>query len=395
VIDLQAVRAEIPALSSATYLNTGGYAPSPRRVYEAAFEAHRFEMEHGPDTRGIRSSVEARAEQTRGKLAELFGVTEAEIAFTRAVSEGIDIVAWGLDWQPGDEVVVSDQEHPTGRLPWLNLRERRGIDVKVVPLDRNGDGVLEALDAAITPRTRLLSLSHVTAESGLRLPAAEICQLAHKRDVRVLLDAAQAVGQFPIDLRALDVDFYATTGHKWLLGGAGIGALYVKGELLDEVKVSWTGAGAVEGASGRSDVPRWHAGAKRFEFGSRLWPAYVGYGVAVDWIREVGLEAIEARVSPLASSLKKELAGIDGVTVLSPDAPERSTGIVTFAIDGMPGDQVATALWERARTVCRAARAFGQVGTRISVAFFTSEDELSRLVDEVRKLARERVSLPV
>lgn len=395
MIDLAAVRAEMPALASATYLNTGGYAPSPRRVYEAAFEAHRFEMEHGPDTRGIRSSVEARAEATRGKLAGLFGVDEAEIAFTRSVSEGIDVVAWGLDWEPGDEVILTDQEHPTGRLPWINLRERRGIAVKVVPVGRNAEGLLEAIDAAITPRTRLLSLSHVTAETGLRLPAAEICALAHRRGVRVLLDAAQAVGQFPVDLRTMDVDFYATTGHKWLLGGAGIGALYLKRELLDEVKVSWTGAGAVEGASGRSDAPVWYPSARRFEFGSRLWPVYVGYGVAIDWIREIGLEAIEARVALLAASLKQELAAIDGVTVLSADAPERSTGIVTFALAGMPGDQVATALWERARIVCRAARAFDRVGTRISIAFFTGEDELARLVDEVRKLARGRVSLPV
>jgi selenocysteine lyase/cysteine desulfurase len=394
VIDLAAVRAEIPALANSVYLNTGGYAPSPRRVFEAAFEEHRRQQEAGPDAPGYRAAQTERVEATRSSIAAMLGVTADEIALTRAVSEGIDIVAWGLDWQPGDEVILTDQEHPTGRLPWLNLRDRRGVVVRFLELDRNGDRVVERLRELITPRTRLLSLSHVTAESGLRLPAAEVCQLAHERGVRVLFDAAQAVGQFPIDLRAVGADFCATTGHKWLLGGAGIGAFYVKRELLDELKVSWTGSGAVEGASGRSDAPRWLPNARRFEFGGRNMPLYVGYGVAVDWIRSIGLDQIESRVARLASDLKRELAAIPGVDVLSPERPERSTGIVTFALDGLPGDQVVPRLWERARIVCRAARAFGKVGTRISVAFFTSEDELELVLREVRELARAPAARP-
>src|SRR5438128_1072437 len=124
MIDLAAVRAEIPALSSSVYLNTGGYAPSPRRVYEAAFAEHRVQMEAGPDAPGYRAAQTQRVEETRASLAAMLSVTPDEIALTRAVSEGIDIVAWGTDWQPGDEVIVTDQEHPTGRLPWLNLRDR-------------------------------------------------------------------------------------------------------------------------------------------------------------------------------------------------------------------------------------------------------------------------------
>ena len=387
--DITALRAEIPALARTVYLNTAGYAPPPRRVVEATVDAYRFLQENGPDVAAVRQKVRDQAEAARASLAGLLGVTPEEIAFTRSVSEGINIVAWGLTWQPGDEVIITDQEHPSGRVPWLNLRDRFGVKVLTIPLDRDGDGVLDRLREAVTPRTRLIAMSHVTAESGLRLPAQQICELAHEDGLRVLFDAAQAVGQFSIDLRAIGADYYAMTGHKWLLGGFGVGALYVRRELLDEVAVSWTGAGATQASRPPNDELTWMHDARRYEFGGRLWPAYVGYGVAVTMVRDIGLDMIEARVAPMAAALKAELATIPGVTVLSPPDRSRATGIATFEIDGMPGDAVASVLWARWQIVCRAARAFGRSATRLSAAFFTTQDELSLACDAVRQLARE------
>jgi selenocysteine lyase/cysteine desulfurase len=228
----------------------------------------------------------------------------------------------------------------------------------------------------------------VTCENGLRLPAGEIAALAHAAGVRVLFDGAQALGQFPIDLHALDADFYALTGHKWLLAGYGVGAFYVRRALLDEVAVSWTGAGAAEHLDRETGRLQWWGGARRFEFGNRLWPSYVGFGEAVETLRAIGLDRIAARASGLAATLKRELAAIPGVAVLSPDDPARSTGIVCFRVAGHAGDAVARALWERAGIVCRAA--FGGSAVRISVAFFTTEDELATLIAAVGDLARGR-----
>jgi selenocysteine lyase/cysteine desulfurase len=317
-MDVAAIRAEIPALDKTIYLNTGGYAPSPRRVTDASFAAYRHLQENGPDVLPVIGRVCEQVEETRRSLAALLGVTAEEIAFTRAVSEGINIVGWGLPFQSGDEVVITNQEHPSGRLPWYNLRERRGIIVREVELTADVSLLLDRIDAQITPRTRLLAFSHVTPETGLRLPAKEICDRAHARNVRVLFDAAQSVGQFPIDLHTIGADFYATTGHKWLLGGSGIGALYIRRELLGEVAVSWTGQGATE--SGQPDLAElpWWDSARHYEFGGRNWPAYVGYGVAVDLIREIGLAAIKAHVASLAAALRYELETIPGVEVLTP-----------------------------------------------------------------------------
>src|SRR5215469_6015653 len=164
-MDVAAIRAEIPALDKTIYLNTGGYAPSPRRVTDATFNAFRYLQENGPDVLPVIRRVREQVEETRRSLAALLGVTAEELAFTRAVSEGINIVGWGLPLQPGDEVVITNQEHPSGRLPWYNLRERRGIVVREVELTADVGLLLDRIDAQITPRTRLLAFSHVTPET--------------------------------------------------------------------------------------------------------------------------------------------------------------------------------------------------------------------------------------
>jgi L-cysteine/cystine lyase len=386
-LDLEAIRNEIPGLKETIYLNTGGTGPSPRRVTDAIVESYRFLEEHGPDARGVYDVVYGQAEAARERLARFVGAGIDEIAFTRSVSEGMNIVAWGLPWQAGDEVILSDHEHPTGLLPWFNLRDRLSIVVKQVPLDEDPDTLLQRLDDAITPRTRLLSLSHVTAENGLRLPARRICELAHARDVKVLFDGAQALGQFPLDLHQIGADFYAMTGHKWLLGGYGVGLFYVRRDQLDQLSVSWTGAGATEFLDHVTGEHRWLDGARRFEFGNRLLPSYLGMGEAADFLSEIGLDAIEARAGEQADALKQALRDIPGVTVLTPSDPSLSTGIVCFAIEGMTGDEIARQLRERRRIVCRAA--FGHRAVRISVAFFVDAAETAAVVDVVQQLVEE------
>ena len=386
-MDLAAIRNDIPGLKETIYLNTGGTGPSPRRVTDTIIESYRFLEEHGPDAGPIKGTVQDQAESARERLAQFVGANTEEIAFTRSVSEGMNIVAWGLPWQAGDEVILSDQEHPTGLLPWFNLRDRLGIVVRQVPLDENPDTLLQRISDAISPRTRLLSLSHVTAENGLRLPAKRISALAHERNVKVLYDGAQSLGQFPLDLHDTGADFYAMTGHKWLLGGYGVGLFYVRRDQLDGISVSWTGAGSTEFLNRETGEHRWWEGARRFEFGNRLWPSYLGMGAAADYLSNIGLDTIEARAGEQADSFKRALGAIPGVTVLTPSDPSLSTGIVCFEIEGMTGDEIVEQFWERRKIVCRAA--FAHRAVRISVAFFVDAAELAAVVDVAQELARE------
>jgi selenocysteine lyase/cysteine desulfurase len=387
-MNLDRIRRDIPGLDSSIYLNIGGKGLSPQVVTNTVFDSYRHMLAEGPDAPPVREWMERETEAARGKVANLLGVEPGEIALLRSVSEGVNIVAMGLPWQAGDEIVLTDQEHPTGLLPWSSLRRRSGVELKFVPLTNDPDELLTRFAAAITPRTKLFSISHVTAENGLRLPAKEITELAHRHGVRVLFDGAQSVGQFPIDLRAIGADFYALTAHKWMCGGLGVGAFYVRRELIDDLDVSWTGAGAVASLDRATGEFEWLPDARRYEFGGRAWPLYFGFGAAIDYFDAFGGPAqVEARAGELADALKRDLASIPGVTVITPMDPALSTGIVSFEIDGLTGPDVASALWARWKIVCRAA--MQGTATRLSVAFFTSPAEIATARDAVATLARE------
>jgi L-cysteine/cystine lyase len=386
-VDVQAIRAQIPGLAENVYMNTGGVGPSPEPVNEALVGTYNRFQEHGPDHPDTKAWVSEQVELTRHRLARFLGVTEHELALLRSVSEGIDVVAWGRQWQPGDEVIITDQEHPTGMLPWYNLRDRFGVEVKQVRLIDDRELLLDRIERQITPRTKLLSLSHVTAENGLRLPAKEITKLAHEHGVEVLYDGAQSVGQFPIDLYEMDVDYYCITGHKWLLGGQGVGALYVRRDRLNDILISWTGSSANATLNRATGDHEWLEGARRFEFGNRFWPSYVAFGEAVAFINNVGAGVIETQAGELADTLKRELVAIPGVTVLTPLDPDLSTGIVGFEIAGLTGTEIAKHFWERWRIICRPA--FEGRSVRISCAFFTVSNELQTVLEATRTLARE------
>jgi L-cysteine/cystine lyase len=189
-IDLPAVRAELPALAHCIYLNTGGLGPAPRAATAEAVRLLQLIGEYGNDTPSVQEELDAGTARTRAALGRLFGVPAGEVALIRAVSEGISAVGHGLDWRAGDEVVITDQEHPAGLFPWLSLRDRFGVRLQCLPVhDASGaaprphtaDELLDRLDALLSPRTRLVALSHVTTETGVRLPAREVCALVHRR----------------------------------------------------------------------------------------------------------------------------------------------------------------------------------------------------------------------
>jgi selenocysteine lyase/cysteine desulfurase len=385
-LDVERIRSQIPALQRSIYLNTGGTGPLPRAVTAEIADTYRALGDGGPDVTEIRGPIEEQFERTRGAVADLFGVTPEEIAFTRSVSEGLSTVAYGMDWRAGDEVIVTDEEHPSGIMLWLNLARRAGIRVRKLPLVADRDELLSRLRDMVSPRTRLLSLSHVTTDTGTRLPAAEICRLAREHDVPVVFDAAQSAGQFPVDLRDMDCDFYACTGHKWLLGGWGTGMLYVKDDWTTRLNVSWTGSKA--GAwDPETDALEFADTAHRFEFGGRHLPLYNGMGRGIEFVESVGTENVETRVRGLTARLKAAIKEIPGAGLRSPEPPELSTGIVTFSVGGLTGAELNDRMWERWKVKGRPA--LSDTAMRLSVTFFNSDDEIETVISAIAALANE------
>ena len=385
-LDVAKLRGQIPALRKLVYLNTGGSGPLPRAVAEEIAGDYRALLEEGPDVPAVRDAIAEKYERCRDTVARFFSVTPEEIAFTRSVSEGLSAIAYGMDWSPGDEVVVTSEEHPSGIMVWLNLAERRGIAVKKLPLVADRDELLARLESIVTDRTRLIAVSHVTTDTGLKLPATEICSLAHQRGIAVAFDAAHSAGQFPIDLREVDADFYLATGRKWLLGGWGAAMMYVRKEWIAKLKVSATGLWAGTWDH-QTDELRFFDTAHRFEYGDRHMPVYNGMAKGIEFVASVGLANVETRVKELTARLKAAIEEIPGVSLRSPEPPEMSTGIVTFSVEGLTGVELSNQMWERWRILGR--RALDETAMRVCVAFFTSDEEIEVTVSAMSTLANE------
>ena len=385
-IDVERIRAEFGALDDCIYLNTGGTGPLPNSVVDEITGAYRTMAEHGPDVPDVRGPIHERYERTRQTIASFLGVEPGEIAFIRSISEGLSIVAYGMDWEPGDEVIVTDEENQSGVIIWLSLAEKAGIKVRKLPLVADRQELLSRLEGMLTDRTRLLSFSDVTTDTGTRLPAAEICRLAHRHGIPVVYDAAQSVGQYPVDLREIDCDFYVCTGHKWLLSGWGVGMLYVRKDWVSKLKVSWTGAHAAVWDKD-SDTLDFADTAQRFEFGGRHEPLYNGLGRGIEFVDSVGLQNVRERVTGLTDQLKAAVADVPGATLRSPEDPSFSTGIVTFSVDGLAGEELNRQMWERWRVLGRPA--LRETAMRLSVAFFNTEREIQTVISAIGALASE------
>ena len=383
--DVLRYRDEIPALHKSTYLNTGGYGPMPRSVTKAVTDHYEAVMEVGADTPEMRERTSASYEHCRRTVAEFLGVDSQEIALTRAVSEGLSAVAYGMDWRAGDEVIVTEQEHPSGIYVWLNLAKKYGIKIKKLPLLEDNEKMLECLDSLITDRTKLLAPSHVTTDTGQLLPAADICRVAHDKGVPVAFDGVQAAGQFPMDLREIGADFYSWGANKWCLGGPGVSALYVKQDWIDRLNVSWTGSGTGEWDRDTDELT-FHDSAQRFEFGGRPYPVYSGMAKGIEFVSSFGLGEVRSRVQVLTAQLKAAIAEIPGVSLRSPEDPDISTGLVTFSAAGLEGDDLNRRMWKGWRILGRPA--LRQSAMRVSAAFFTTEEEIALVVDALSTLAQ-------
>lgn len=388
-VDTKAARDQIPATSHCIYLNTGWSGPPPLPVTQAIIDGLRRESEQGPTTRPTMEwHLEVRT-QVRQAFARLLGTDVAEIALTQNTTEGLNLVANGLSLSNGDTVVTCAPEHGSVTVPCYYLRERRGVTLRFVRLSRDDtkESLLakfaEALDAG---RPRLAFMSHISYAIGMRLPLKEICHLAHQRGALVLVDGAQTAGHIALDLKDLDVDFYSIPGHKWLLGPDGVGALYVRRDLIAQVETVKTGGGSVESYDFEGNFVPKHDDIRKFELSTSNVPLWAGLIAATEFFTSLGgVSATEQTLLPLAAQTRDYLKAIPGVQVLSPDG-DLASGLVTFSVDGVEPDVVTAQLWERGRIVCRTVSVVG--GTRLSVAFFNTEEEIQQVANLIEDISK-------
>ena len=362
------LRADVPALREATYLNFGAHGPSPRYVVEAA-SAFLEDHEYGSATSDPYEVAFDTYDRVRERIARFIGAEPSEVALTESTSDGINRIASAIDWADGDVIVRTDLEHPAGVLPWQRLK-REGVEVRVVET-RNGRVDRDTFADAVRD-ARLVCFSAITWTHGTQLPVRELVEIAADAGVFSLVDAVQTPGQRAMDVTEWGADAVAAAGHKWLLGPWGSGFLYVDSD---------TAADLVPGAIGYRSVTEpgdpeieYESGAKRFEIGSTTPAAHVGLVEAIDATEEVGIETIETRIESLTDRLK---AGIKPDRLLSPQRFE--SGLVTIAAD----DPETTVERLAEEDVVIRSLPFPEA-VRVSIHAVSTEREIDTVVDSLQ-----------
>jgi L-cysteine/cystine lyase len=390
-LDVEAIRAQIPATSRYIYLNSGWQGPSPQSVVTVVQDAFRAEAE-GPTAPDVHEQRLAVFRRSRQMLAGLISASSDEVAIQHTTTEGINAVLFGMGLKPGDEIITCSGEHSSVIVPAYSARDRLGATLKIVRVSGEDSpiDVIARFEEAATPALRLVLLSHVSYSTGQMFPVRELAELAHRHGGFLLLDAAQSVGQMPVDVLELGCDFCAFPGHKWLLGPAATGALYVRRDLIGVVeppKVSHH-ASAFYNFKDRFE-PKGDT-IDKFELTTVSVPLLAGLNGAIEFVDGIGLKATHERTVVLALYATERLLKVPGLRMISArDATMIASGIVSFALPGVEPAILTAHLWETARIVSRTVP--DSACTRLCFHAFNTEEEADAAIAAVAEVAKHGV----
>ena len=379
---VDALRAQLPAVQTTGYFNTGSNGPIPIVAYEAADATARRELQQGRIVPGTYMENRERNRRFAAMAATIFGADDDEIALTHSATEGLGTALMGMSWSPGDEIITTFEEHPGLLLPIALLARRFGVVPRYADIGDGSSGVVEALASRMTSRTRVIAVSHVLWSTGAVLPLREISELAQRHEVMVVVDGAQSAGQVPVDLHALGVDAYAMAGQKWLCGPEATGLLYIRRDRFADIAPTFARYGQFE-PSGYF-IPA--QGAMRYEIGEFYSPAVAAQEAAMRWLRdEVGFDWAYDRIATLGAEFRRRLTSIDSVNVATPSEP--MAGLVNFTVAGLSPQVVTAQLYERGYTIRYVEIAPCTVSARASVGWWNTEEEVAGLAAAVADLA--------
>jgi cysteine desulfurase / selenocysteine lyase len=401
--DAYAVRRDFPILDQAVhgkplvYLDNAATAQKPRAVIDAI--SSYYLSDNANIHRGVHLLSERATsayEAARVVVQKFLNARESrEIVFVRGTTEAINLVASAYArplLRPGDEIVVSILEHHSNFVPWTMACEATGAVLRVVPMTDAGELRMDEFERLLGDRTRLVALGHVSNALGTINPAADIVRVAHARGIPVLLDGAQAVPHMPVDVTAIDCDFYAFSGHK-LFGPTGIGVLYGKAELMDRMP-PWQGGGDMISSVTLEEV-RYNTLPAKFEAGTPDIAGVVGLAAAIEYLNGIDMAAASAHESALARDAEQRLSGFDDVRLVG--RASAKAGIVSFVMTSAHPHDIGTIL-DREGVAIRTGHhccqplmhRLGVAATaRASFAFYNTPDDVDRLVDaigQVRKM---------
>ncbi len=361
------------------FLNAANLCPTSVPVIEALERNTRY-LDANPSAASRAKLTEGR-EESRRLVAQSLGVTAEEIVITRNTSEANNLVSSGLQLGAGDDVIVFGDNHPSNLNAWREKAKRFGFSVMEVPVTNphpGTDAYVEAFTRAMTPRCRVVAVTHVTNTIGDMLPVADLCRLARERGVLSLVDGAQSFGVLDVNLSRIQPDFYSGSAHKWPCGPKETGVLYVNRAVHDRMHASLVSL--YPGAVGISRTLE--------AYGQRDEAALAALGAAVKFQNDIGRAVIERRVRQLSQRLATELRRIDGVTLwTNPDA-STSAAIIVFKPASVDPRRLVATLYEKDRIVCAASGGNTRPGVRLSPHFYNTMDEIDRAASLIGKYVR-------
>ncbi|HET9659308.1 MAG TPA: aminotransferase class V-fold PLP-dependent enzyme [Thermomicrobiales bacterium] len=384
-------RSETPGCAHVVHFNHAGSSLMPRPVVEAVIDHTNLEAKIGGYE--AEDAVNERFRGVYDSVARLLNASSAEIALVENATRAWDMAFYAIPFAPGDRILTSISEYASNVIAFLQIA-KRGVTVEAVPNDEHGQISLEALSAMLDSTVKLVSMTHMPTNGGLLQPAAAVGALARENGSFFLLDACQTAGQLPLDVAELECDFLSATSRKFLRGPRGVGFLYVREEVIDQLEPPMLDLHAAEWTS--ADGYRLRPDAKRFENWEKNYANHLGMGVAIDYALEIGLDRIWPQIERNAARLREKLSAVPGVTVQ--DLGAVKGGIVTFEIEGQDPDSVSETLRERWKINTSGsgisstrfdmeARGIERM-VRSSTHYFTTDEEIDLLASAVEEIAR-------
>jgi L-cysteine/cystine lyase len=393
---IEDIRKELPALNSCVYLNTGTNGPLCRataEIMKAESEKEYLEGRYLP----FISELYKDMDETRRLVADFIGANYEEIALTHTATEGMNLILWGINWQPGDEIITTNREHVASLAPIALIKSKFGINVKYVEVEYgdnyNEQKFLNNFRKRITQKSKLLVVSHVSFSTGLTFPLKKLAKICHKNNMYILVDGAQGAGAVQLDVHDFDIDFYSLAGRKWLLGPEGISALYVARHRISEIDPTFISPSSIRD---RHDldiespfiIPAPYAA--RFQTATAInRPILLGFKEALNFLtKDVGKEWLLDRIENLVSYLREKLELVPEITIVTPRGKEG--GFIHFLVNGREPGELCSLMNERKYMIRPVPSQHLPAPIRVSVGFYNTKSELDGLVKNIVDLIQNK-----
>lgn len=388
-LNIEKLRADTPGTQAVIHFNNAGCSLPTKDSIDIITEYLQLEATLGGYE--VKNKYENIINEFYTEAAQLINSSDDEIAIVGNASDGINKMLFSIPWVEGDVILTTEVEYGNCYLNYLKLKEEKGIEIKIVPNDDDGNILLEKMEEMISSRVKLIAVTHIPTNSGLIMPAEEIGKIAKKHHILYLLDACQSVGHIPVDIQKIQCDFLSTTSRKYLRGPRGIGFIYVRKEVLKKLKPATLDMVTAHWKD--ADNYDLDCNIKIFEQWEKSYALVLGFSKALSYLNNLGVENTWKRIQQLSSYLRSELEKTGGIEVT--DIGKNKCGIVTFSMAGVDPEELVNALLQQGINLSTSLRFSsvldmdkrGLTGVcRASIHYYNTEDEIDILVEKVAQI---------